>query len=94
MVLPGRGLTPPEGHRNVLEPDELASRTHLQIPAGFVQSRWEWGAKPEKVFRPGRYELYLSENLESEAGGFKCSFEVTGLSPNNSSKPTPLRGAA
>ena len=86
--------SPPADYRNLLEPEELSRRSQVQIPANLRWASWAVGAEPEAVFRSGVYELYLSENLESEIGGYKCRFTVTGLSPNNSSKPTPLRGAA
>ena len=85
---------PTAGQRNLVEPAELARRTHLQIPATLQWAAWSAGAKPQAVFRPGVYEVMLSDNLDSEQGGYKCRLKVTGLSPNNSSKPTPLRGAA
>ena len=86
--------SPQDGHKNLLEPNQLSRSTKLQVPANLRWSSWAVGAKPEAVFRRGEYELYLSENLESAQGGYKCQLKVTGLSPNNSFKPTPLRSAA
>ena len=86
--------SPPAEYRNLLEPEELSHRGQVQIPANLRWASWAVGAEPETVFRSGVYELHVSENLESEIGGYKCRFTVTGLSPNSSSKPTPLRGAA
>jgi len=86
--------SPPAEHKNLLEPAELSRSTTVEIPANLRWASWSAGATPEVVFRSGEYEFYLSDNLESEVGGYRCHLKVTGLSPNNSSKPTPLRGAA
>jgi hypothetical protein len=78
-----------------MTPEEFSIATRVEIPASFITRAWAVGAALEPVLHlPGPYEAYVSDILESEVGGHVCSFNYTGMGPNNSSKPTPLRGAA
>lgn len=75
-----------------MSPDEFALATKAEVPSSF-KSRASADGTLELIFsRPGSYVAYVSENLESEEGGYVCSFMYIGMSPNNSSKPKPLRG--
>jgi hypothetical protein len=74
--------------------DVFAASRNVAIPATVI-SIPTGKTSPERVFSGlGKYEVYVSENLESEIGGFKCTVQVVGMSPNNSFKPNPLRGSA
>jgi hypothetical protein len=75
--------SPPERQKNLLAPEALGRGGQVHIPAGLHWTSWATDAKPERVFRPGAYEIYLSENLESELGGYTCGFTVTGLIPDH-----------
>ncbi|NYZ63432.1 hypothetical protein [Luteimonas deserti] len=86
---------PPTGVPQLMTPEDFAIAKRVEVPATFETRAWGAWAPLERVFnRPGAYEAYVSNNLESEDGGYRCSFYYMGMSPNNSFKPTPLRGAA
>ena len=56
--------------------DAFAASRSVAIPAT-VTSVASGKASPERVFSgPGKYEVYVSDNLESEIGGFMCTIEV------------------
>jgi hypothetical protein len=61
-------------------------KQHFMTPQAFAAARrvilnenitgWGDSGKLEKVFsRPGRYTVYISDKVESEAGGNICSFD-------------------
>ena len=77
----------------LMTPDQFAVAQQVEIPATF-QARSSSGPLEPALHRPGKYEAYVSDILESELGGHVCSFSYTGMSPNNSFKPNPLRGSA
>ena len=86
---------PPEDVPQLMTPEDFSIATRVEIPASFEMRAWGVGALLEPVLNlPGAYEAYVSDNLESEDGGYFCSFNFTGMSPNNSFKPKPLRGSA
>ena len=74
--------SPPKGYPQLMSSEQFDSAVDIELPASLRWIQWAHGAKSEKVFNPGLYELYISDNLESEVGGFKCRFSVSGLSPN------------
>jgi hypothetical protein len=77
-----------------MTPGEFASASRVEVPASF-KGRASVNGPLERIFsRAGSYEAYVSDNLESEEGGYVCSFKYIGMSPNNSFKPNPLRGSA
>ncbi|MDR7134096.1 hypothetical protein J2X06_001280 [Lysobacter niastensis] len=84
---------PADDESQLMSPDQFAAATRAEIPATF-QARTSGGPLEPVLNRPGKYEAYVSDILESEVGGHVCSFNYTGMSPNNSFKPKPLRGSA
>jgi hypothetical protein len=89
---------PPQEMTPLMSPDELGVSKEIRIPvAELTGLEWSVNAAPEPIFTvPGTYQFWLSPNLESEDGAYVCRVEYQPLSKraNNSSKPTPLRGAA
>lgn len=56
--------------------DAFTASRSVAIPA-MVISVQSGKASPERVFSgPGKYEVYVSDNLESEIGGFMCTVQV------------------
>jgi hypothetical protein len=85
---------PPEGEPQLMSPEDFALATHVEIPASF-KGRASVDDPLGPIFsRPGAYETYVSDTLESEEGGYVCSFKYIGMSPNNSFKPSPHQGGA
>ena len=77
----------------LMTPEQFAVARRVEVPAGFV-ARASGGPLEPVLNRPGVYEVYISDILESEVGGHICRVKYTGMSPNNSFKPKPLRGSA
>jgi len=69
---------PPEGYPQLMTPEQFASAVEVKLTPSLSWVEWAEGAKPESVFSPGNYELYVSEALESEIGGFRCRFTYGG----------------
>ena len=86
--------SPPDGEPQLMTPEEFASASHVEVPASFKGRASVDGPLGRIFSRAGAYEAYVSDNLESEEGGYMCSFKYIGMSPNNSFKPNPLRGSA
>ncbi|GAA5003159.1 hypothetical protein GCM10025793_08830 [Lysobacter lycopersici] len=56
--------------------DAFAASRSVAIPATVI-SVPSGKTSPERVFSgPGKYEVYVSDNLESEIGGFMCTVQV------------------
>ena len=84
---------PSEGEPQLMPPAEFAAAKRVEIPASF-KARTSGGPLESVLNRPGKYEVYVSDILESEVGGHICRLKYTGMGPNNSFKPKPLRGSA
>lgn len=80
---------PEEGEPQLMTPAEFAAASRVEIPASFTVRTSE-GAQQPVLNRPGKYEVYVSDILESEAGGHVCRFTYTGNRPGNSGTPKPL----
>jgi hypothetical protein len=71
---------PPEGEPQLMETGEFALAKQVQIHGDFKSSSAP--DKLEKIFlRQGKYEIYVSDVLESEVGGYRCSFVVKAHEP-------------
>jgi len=69
--------SPPEGMSSLMPPKEFASVSTVAIGATTTGFRWDVVGGNEVVFKkPGKYTVYVSENLESEYGGYKCELLV------------------
>lgn len=56
--------------------DAFAASRRVAIPATVI-SVPSGKASPEQVFSgSGKYEVYVSDNLESEIGGFMCAVQI------------------
>ena len=74
---------PPYDVPQLMTTDEFAAAARVEIPASFQTRAWAVGAVMEPLLRhPGEYELYVSDILESEVGGYACGFSYQGMSPN------------
>ena len=71
---------PTEGEPQLMTTEEFALAKQVQVHGNF-ESKATPG-KPEKLFaRPGKYEIYVSDILESEVGGHRCRFVVKAHEP-------------
>ena len=86
---------PPDDVPQLMTTEAFSMATRVEIPASFKTRAWAVGSPLESVLNvPGVYEAYVSDILESEVGGHICTFNYTGMSPNNSFKPNLLRKSA
>src|SRR6476620_2285398 len=68
--------SPPAGMRQLMPPQTFSATRTTSIPANYKAPAWDT-QRVEAIFsKPGNYELYVSDNLESEDGGFKCKISV------------------
>ena len=81
------GHAPPDGEPQLMTPEDFALADRTEVPTSFL-GRASADTSLGPIFnRPGSYEAYVSDNLESEQGGYMCSFKYVGMSPNISFKP-------
>ena len=86
------GLAPKDVPQ-LMTPEAFSQALRVEVPTAFKSRAWTEGSALEPVVGlPGTYEVYVSDNLESEIGGHTCTFQHTGVGPNNSFKGMPLRG--
>ena len=72
---------PPDELPQLMTPEAFSSAESVEISASFKSRAWAVGAPLEPVFgQPGKYEAYTSDILESEVGGYFCSFNYVGMS--------------
>ncbi len=86
--------SPADDEPQLMTPDEFFIAARVKIPATF-EARTSGGPLEPVLNRPGRYEAYVSDVLESEVGGHVCRFDYVGASRDDSSsteaKPEALR---
>ncbi|WP_445427381.1 hypothetical protein [Alishewanella sp. HL-SH05] len=68
---------PPLGMDSLMSHQEFEKVNSIEITARTTGYRWDVKGGNEVIFsKPGKYTLYISENLESEDGGYKCEVTV------------------
>jgi hypothetical protein len=77
---------PLEGELQLMTPDDFALATRVEIPTSFTGRTSVDGPLGRIFSRPGAYEAYVSDNLESEEGGYVCSFRYIGMRPTTYSR--------
>ena len=77
-----------------MAPEDFSVATRVVIPASFKARSSAEGPLEPILSRPGAYEAYVSDNLESEDGGYVCHFKYMGMSPNNSVRSFPSTPSA
>jgi hypothetical protein len=69
--------SPPSDMVSLMSPQEFESVSSIKISPTTTGYRWDSEGGNEAVFsKLGKYTLYVSENLESEEGGYKCELTV------------------
>ena len=85
----------PDQSKRLMTPETFETKRQVEIPASTITTDWATGEDAPIFSSSGKYSFYLSDNLESEAGGYMCTIEyIASMGPNNSFKPNPLRGSA
>ena len=80
---------PPEGEPQLMTPDAFARAERVEVPASRL-GRASVDAPLAPIFStPGTYEAYVSETLESDAGGHVCRFEYLGARQVEPAAPAP-----
>lgn len=65
--------SPPDNARTLMTPDEFARSHEVVIPASVTTTEWVNGAEVSVFSTSGKYSIYVSDNLESETGGYMCT---------------------
>jgi hypothetical protein len=69
--------SPPIEMVSLMSREEFEEAKKVTITSQTIGFRWDVKGGNEAVFsQPGLYTLYVSEVLESEIGGYKCSITV------------------
>lgn len=71
---------PADDEPQLMTPDQFAMATRAEIPTTF-KVRTPAGTLQSVLDRPGPYEAYVSDILESEVGGHVCRFSYIGIRP-------------
>ncbi|MCH7421018.1 hypothetical protein HT094_01990 [Shewanella sp. ZOR0012] len=71
--------SPPSTMKSLMSSPQFESAKKIEISPTTTGYRWDNKSANETIFsKPGKYTLYVSENLESEDGGYKCELFVKG----------------
>jgi len=63
--------------KSLMFSQQFARAKAIEIASTTTGYRWDNKGGNETIFsKPGKYTLYVSENLESEEGGYKCELFV------------------
>ena len=85
----------PDKAKTLMAPETFETTKQVEIPVSTLVTDWATGKDALIFSSSGKYSIYVSDNLESEAGGYMCTVQYIGsMGPNNSFKPKPLRGSA
>jgi hypothetical protein len=67
---------PPVDMVSLMSPEEFAKARRTSLSAASTGYAWVHGLGQEPIFTTsGRYSVKTSETLESERGGYRCTFE-------------------
>jgi len=74
--------SPPPDMKQFMPVEAFRIASHVDIPATARAVEWESGHDAQPIFASaGSYDLFVSENMESDAGGFKCTVHVSAHGP-------------
>jgi hypothetical protein len=69
--------SPPVAMESLMTPTEFEKVSLVTLTSSSTGFRWDVKGGNETIFNsPGIYTFYVSENLESEQGGYKCEVLV------------------
>ncbi len=69
--------SPPSTMKSLMSSQQFESAKEIEIAPTTTGYRWDNKGGNETIFsKPGKYTLYVSEDLESEVGGYKCELFV------------------
>ena len=66
---------PPDNAKNLMEPEIFEAKKQVSIAASSMTTEWTTGKEVPIFSTSGIYSIYVSTNLESEAGGYVCTIE-------------------
>ena len=66
--------SPPAEMRLLMSPESFNTATRVEIATSYKAMEWRSGSSEEPVFSSsGTYDVFTSDNLESETGGARCT---------------------
>jgi hypothetical protein len=66
---------PPEKSKTLMAPEIFETKRKIEIPASSITTDWVTGEDAPIFSSSGKYSFYVSDNLESETGGYMCTVE-------------------
>lgn len=81
------GVLPVEGEPQLMTSAEFSKAGRVEISASFKARASENGPLEPIFHRPGAYEVYVSDNLESEEGGYVCRLDYVAANTGGSINP-------
>ena len=74
--------SPPQEMKLLMSPESFRTARLVKIPASIKAAQWDTESHEQRVFSSsGKYYVFSSDNLESEAGGAKCTITYTRHGP-------------
>lgn len=67
--------SPPEKSNMLMTPETFEAKRQIEIPASSITTEWVTGEDAPIFSSSGKYSFYVSDNLESEIGGYMCTIE-------------------
>ena len=72
------GAAPTE-MRELMSPEQFSGAAKVRIASTTTGYRWTKNQQNERIFTsPGKYTVYVSDNLETETSGHKCEATYAG----------------
>jgi hypothetical protein len=69
---------PPDNAKVLMTPELFETRRQVDVPASLTTTEWVTGQEVPVFSGSGTYSIYVSDNLESEAGGYVCTVHYVG----------------
>jgi hypothetical protein len=74
--------SPPAEMRPLMSPESFNTATSVEIATSYKGMEWRSGSREERIFSsPGTYDVFTSDNLESEIGGARCTVKYRAHGP-------------
>ncbi len=65
----------PDNAKVLMTPELFETKAQIKIPASSMTTEWVTGQEVPIFAASGTYSIYVSDNLESEAGGYVCTIQ-------------------
>jgi hypothetical protein len=70
--------SPPDGKNVLMSAESFAAASEVDVPLEVLAEDWSSGEVKRVFSSPGAYHVFVSDNLESELGGYTCVVKYSG----------------